>query len=92
MPCHDGLIACYEELRERALGRPSEFHRGEGLALLMRSGMSLWMHAAAQSGVATPAPPPKRFSDDAIFPLALHQEVTMILAGMVLCGRQEASP
>ena len=91
MPCKDGLIARYEELRQQALGRPSEFRRGEGLALLMRSGMSVWMQAWAQCVVEVPAPPKKRLSDDAIFPFELHREMTMILAGMVLYGRQEAS-
>ena len=91
MPCNDGLISRYEELRQQALGRPSEFRRGEGLALLMRSGMSVWMQAWAQCVVEVPAPPNKRPSDDAIFPFELHREVTMILAAMVLHGRQEAS-
>ena len=78
-------------LRQQALGRPSEFRRGEGLALLMRSGMRAWMQAWAQCMVELPAPPNKQPSDDAMFPFAIHREVTMILAAMVLHGGQEAS-
>jgi hypothetical protein len=89
-PRNDGLIARYEALREQALGRPGAIPRGQGLALLLRSGVAGWMEAWAQCMVAIPAPPQERLGDDEIFPLALHREVTMILAGMVLNGRQEA--
>ena len=87
---NDGLIARYEELRQQALGRPSGIPRGQGLALLMRSGIGGWMQAWAQCVVEVPAPSKERFGDDEIFPCEMHREVTMILAGMVLYGRQEA--
>ncbi len=49
------------------------------------------MQAWAQCVVEVLAPPPKeRLGDDEIFPFEMHREVTMILAGMVLNGRQEA--
>lgn len=89
MPCNEGLIARYEELRQQALGRASAIPRGQGLALLMRSGMRAWMQAWAQCTVTPPAPPPAHASQE-IFPVALHNEVTMLLVGMVLSGRQEA--
>jgi hypothetical protein len=84
------LIARYEELRQQALGRPSGIPRGQGLALLLRSGVAGWMQAWAQCVVEVPAPPKERLGAEASFPLALHREVTMILAGMVLHGWQEA--
>lgn len=87
MPCNEGLIARYEELRQQALGRASAIPRGQGLALLIRSGMRAWMQAWAQCTVTPPAPAP---AGQEIFPLALHKEVTMLLVGMVLSGRQEA--
>jgi hypothetical protein len=84
------LISRYEELRQQALGRPHGIPRGQGLALLMRSGIGGWMQAWAHCVVEVPAPPKQRLGEDEIFPIALHREMTMILAGMVLYGRQEA--
>ena len=88
-PRDDGLIARYEALRQQVLGRPGAIPRGQGLALLMRSGMSGWMQAWAQCVVAV-APPKEPLGDDAMFPVAMHREVTLILAGMVLHGCQDA--
>ena len=90
-PRNEELIARYEELRQQALGRPSAIARGQGLAWLLRSGVAGWMQAWAQCVVAVPAPPQERLGDDDSFPCAMHREVTMILAGMVLYGRQEAT-
>ena len=89
-PRNDGLIARYEELRQQVLGRPCGIPRGQGLALLMRSGMSGWMQAWAQCAttVARRQPPP---GEAEIIPLTLHQEATMILASMLLYGRQEVT-
>ena len=90
-PRNEGLIARYEELRQQALGRPSGIPRGQGLALLMRSGIAGWMQAWAQCVVEVPAPPKEPLGEEESFPLAMHREVTMILAGMVLHGCQEAT-
>jgi len=87
--CNDGLISRYEDLRQQALGLPCEIPRGQGLVLLMRSGMRAWMQAWAQCAVVA-VPPKKQLGEDASFPIAMHREVTMILAGMVLHGWQEA--
>lgn len=81
----------YEQLREQALGRSSAIPRGQGLTLLMRSGMRAWMQAWAQCTVELPAPPQQRLGDEKTFPLEMHQEVAMILAGMVLHGRHAAT-
>lgn len=89
-PRNDGLIARYEEVRQQALGRPHGTPRGQGLALLLRSGIAGWMQAWAQCVVDVPAPPNERRAEDASFPVAIHREVTMILAAMVLHGWQEA--
>lgn len=89
-PRNDGLIARYEELRQQALGRPGGIARGQGVALLMRSGIAGWMQAWTQCVEAVAGPPKEPLGEDESFPLALHREVTMILAGMVLHGRQEA--
>ncbi len=89
-PRNDGLISRYEELRQQALGRPGGI-LGQGLALLMRSGIREWMQAWAQCGVQITAPPKQRLDEDESFPLAMHREVTLILAAMVLHGCQEAT-
>jgi hypothetical protein len=91
VPRNDNLISRYEDLRQQALGRASEIPRGQGLALLMRSGMGVWMQAWAQCTVAAPAPPQKALGDNEIFPLEMHKEIAMILAGMVIYSRQEAT-
>jgi hypothetical protein len=86
----DGLISRYEELRQQALGRPNGISRAQGLALLMRNGISGWVRAWAQC-VAVPASRTERLVEDDILPLEMHREVTMILAEMVLNRRQEAT-
>jgi hypothetical protein len=56
----------------------------------MRSGMSLWMQAWTWCVVESALPPRKPPVEDESFPVAVHREVTLILAAMVLYGRQEA--
>ena len=89
-PRNDGLIARYEELRQQVLGRPSGIRRGQGLALLLRSGIAGWMQAWAQSVMEVPAPRKEELGENESFPVAMQREVTMILAAMVLHGYQEA--
>ena len=88
-PRNDGLIARYEELRQLALGRPSATPRGQGLALLLRDGIAGWMQAWHPCAVVAVAPK-ERLGEDESFPPAIHREVTMILAGIVLNSCQEA--
>jgi hypothetical protein len=57
---------------------------------MMRSGLGGWMQAWAQCVVEVPAPPKEELGESASFPIAMHREVTMILAAMVLNGYQEA--
>jgi hypothetical protein len=60
------------------------------VALLLRSGIAGWMQAWTQCVVAVAVPPKEPLGEDASFPVAMHREMTMILAGMVLHGCQEA--
>jgi hypothetical protein len=60
------------------------------VALLLRSGIAGWMQAWTQCVVAVAAPPKELLGEEASFPVAVQREVTMILAGMVLHGCQEA--
>lgn len=89
-PRNEGLIARYEELRQQVLGRPSGIPRGQGLALLLRSGIAGWMQAWAPYVMEVPAPPQEELGESESFPLAMQREVTMILAAMVLNGCHEA--
>jgi hypothetical protein len=85
------LISRYEELRRQALGQSGALPRGQGLVLLMQRGMRAWMQAWALCSVAPPAPsPPQPQGEPEIFPLEMHKEVAMLLAGMVLSRPQEA--
>ena len=81
------MIARYEELRRIALGRSGA--QAQGLALLMRRGMSAWMQAWSQC-VAPPLAPAQSPDDQEVCPVQLHREVAMLLASMVLFARQEA--
>ena len=90
-PRNEGLLARYEALRQQALGRPCGIPRGQGLALLVRSGIAGWMQAWAECTVEVAAPAKERPGEEESFPLAMHREVTMILAGMVLHGWQQAT-
>ena len=85
----DGLISRYEVLRQQALGLPCEIPRGQGLVLLMRSGMRAWMQAWAQCATTVIRRPPPGEAE--IVPVTLHQEATLILASMLLHRRQEAT-
>ena len=86
---NDELISRYEVLRQQALGLPCEIPRGQGLVLLMRSGMRAWMQAWAQCATTVIRQPPPGEAE--IVPFTLHQEATLILASMLLHRRQEAT-
>lgn len=88
-PRNDGLIARYEELRRQVLGRSGM--QAQGLALLMRRGMSAWMQAWSQCAALplVPLVPAQPTDDQEICPVQLHQEVAMLLTNMVLFARQE---
>jgi hypothetical protein len=79
------LIAGYEELRRQVLIR----QRGPGVAVLMRSGLWAWMNASA---ACAPLPTKACTQSEAepVIPQALHTELVLILAGMLLHGYQEA--
>ena len=49
------------------------------------------MQAWAQCTVELPTVPQQLLGDQQSFPFEIHQEVAMILAGMVLRGRQQAT-
>lgn len=87
-PRNDGLIARYEELRRQALGCFGS--QAQGLALLMRRGMSAWMQAWSQCVASPPSPAQPQQQTQEICPVQLHADVAALLASMVLFARQEA--
>ncbi|MFP3589124.1 hypothetical protein SCB29_36845, partial [Paraburkholderia sp. SIMBA_055] len=64
--------------------------RGQGLVLVMRSGMRAWMQAWAQCAT-TVVRRQARSGAAEITSFTLHQEATLILASMLLHRRQEAT-
>jgi hypothetical protein len=80
------LAAHYEQLRSEALSCSAG--HGLGLVLFLREGMLAWMRAwcrCAQS--PNPEPPPASCRDE-ILPPEVRNEITTVLAAMIL-GQQE---
>lgn len=80
----EDLVSHYEELRLQALGQ-MDMARGLGLALFLRQGMRPWIESWSK------CPPPPRPMQEAStghsIPRELQDEITNILAGMVLSSR-----
>jgi hypothetical protein len=85
----------YEALRREALEEDGR-ERGHGMALFMARGMTAWV-AAVQDLAPAAFKPQQRLDDDAplsggpALPFSLREELTTLLAGMVLacCGGEE---
>jgi hypothetical protein len=80
------LVAGYEELRRQVLSG----YRGSGWALFLRRGMKEWMNAFSICAAPTPTKVFVPTDGAASIPQGLRTEVVLILAGMLLHGRQEA--
>jgi hypothetical protein len=87
---NDGLISCYEQLREQTLGKGNAIGSGHGLALLMRSGMRAWMQAWQHCIECVPARRQDGRDGELLIPLEMRTEVAMIVVGIVLHDYQEA--
>lgn len=84
------LAERYEDLRAQATGKRIGATPGLGLALFLRRGMPDWLSAWSncQLGV-TSSPPKARSEQPGLLPDTLQAQVVLLLAGMVLHGRQE---
>jgi hypothetical protein len=82
--------ARYEQLRGDALNRGSDVSSGIGLAVFLRQGLTAWMRACGSvltpsvNPVAQPAPVSS-------LPCDVRTETVLILAGMLLGNRLEAT-
>jgi len=93
----------YERLRSQIVGPvPSGTGRGVGLSLLLREGITAWMHAVRTASVPAPREgatgAPARYDGDSaavagapprvsLLSAAQHDDVARILAGLVLSAR-----
>jgi hypothetical protein len=83
------LAAQYEQLRSDAL-RAAGGGGGLGLVLFLRQGMLPWMRAASRCTSERPpvsSPPPRA---EAILPLEIRSQITLVLAAMIVGRRKEA--
>lgn len=80
----DRLIDSYEELRRQARG---ELGNRAGMVLFLREGMKAWMTAWSKwtRSEVTEASP-MRVDSGNLLPLKARDEITLVLAGMALCG------
>ena len=84
------LAAQYEQLRSDALRSQSGRGCGLGLVLFRRQGMLPWMRAAsrcASERQPRSSPPPRAGS---ILPLEIRNQITIVLAAMIVGQQQEA--
>jgi hypothetical protein len=83
------LVASYEALRRVALGRcgPDE-GPSLGFAILLRHGMSAWLHAWAMC--PRPAAPAPRTGQPPDIPPIVHLELAQVWAHMALAHQETA--
>jgi hypothetical protein len=84
------MVAHYEQLRADALDPGEERVVTPGLALFLRRGMAAWIEAWPQAPERRVGTAPDN-SDRPRLPLGLRQQMSLILAGMILAQRQEVS-
>ena len=81
----EGLLAIYEELRSCVLGSHCTFTRPPGLDLFLKKGFLKWMRVQKESEVWTrPAKEPIIAREPGFLSQGIEQEITLILANMIL--------
>lgn len=66
--------------------------KGLGLALFLRRGMTAWMQAWSEcASNIEPGKPPQPSFDETL-PADMRSQITALLAGIILCLQQEATP
>jgi hypothetical protein len=85
------MVAHYEQLRADALDPGEERVLTPGLALFLRRGMAAWIEAWPQAPERRLGASAPDYSDRPRLPLGLRQQISLILAGMILAQRQEVS-
>jgi len=80
-----GLLAIYEELRSYVLEDIFAFSRPPGLDLFLKKGFLRWMQVQQESGIwARPVKEPNINKEPGFLPQDRVQEITLILANMIL--------
>lgn len=80
----DRLAERYEDLRRQAQG---EFGNRAGMVVFLRQGMTAWMVAWSKWATSEPIETAAdRVESADTLPLTLRGEITLVLAGMALCG------
>lgn len=85
------LTAHYEQLRRDAISRSARSGGGLGLALFLRRGMTAWMQAWSECAAAETESYPTSGGKETI-PADMRSQLAILLAGMILSLRQEATP
>ena len=79
------LISIYEELRSCVLGGHYTFTRPPGLDLFLKKGFLKWTQVQKESEVrARPAGEPRVAKEPGFLSQGTEQEITLILANMIL--------
>jgi len=79
------LISIYEELRSCVLGGHYTFTRPPGLDLFLKKGFLKWIEVQKESEVwARPVKEPNIIKEPGFLPQDSEQEITLILANMIL--------
>ena len=79
------LISIYEELRSCVLGSHYTFTRPPGLDLFLKKGFLKWIEVQEKSEVWTrPAKEPIIAREPGFLSQGIEQEITLILANMIL--------
>ena len=65
---------------------------GLGLALFLRRGMTAWMQAWSECAGNVDPGPASHSGIDHTVPADLRSQLAALLAGMILCLQQEATP
>lgn len=88
--CGPDLQAMYESLRSHATGQAQSVSLPQGLALLRRSGVPVWMAAWAHVALtATRQLTPVAGNSASCALAGSNRDVVMVLAEMVLGGRRK---
>jgi hypothetical protein len=85
----ENLLAAYEDLRSRILGRAGGSWAGVGLAVIVRQCMAAWMEALSQPAAFVSERVHEQCRSDLALPLDLRAEATRILAAMAVGSLQE---
>lgn len=79
------VISVYEELRSCALGGHYIFNRPPGLDLFLKRGFLKWIEVQEEAEVrARPAEKPAVLREPEFLSCSIEQEITLILANMIL--------